>query len=369
MRKLLVLILTLAFALSLAGCGNPVATVNGQQISMKEYQQFLDDVLAIYEAQGIEITAEELPQLQSYVMEEMIYREVLRQAADELGVMPTKKEKRAYFEEQLALSYGDAKTGLNTISQLGLSEDYFLNGATVSLLQERISENLVPESTLSDEEAQALYEADINAWNTREVSHILIGPVSATEAAEGEELETDENGQPVFTDQEWAAAKARAEEIIKELDDGGDFAKLAEKESGDENTAVNGGALGAPFTREGSGYVEEFVAAAFALEKVGDYTAAPVKTVFGYHIILLTAKQDSGDMAAMLQIIKDTKLEEERTNAFNTFITEKQSAAVIERLNEETPADDGATEEDEAGDGAANEDPAAADGAADEGTP
>jgi hypothetical protein len=38
--------------------------------------------------------------------------------------------------------------------------------------------------------------------------------------------------------------------------------------------------------------VPEFETAAFALEKMGDYTLAPVKSEFGYHIIQLIAKQD-----------------------------------------------------------------------------
>ncbi len=79
-----------------------------------------------------------------------------------------------------------------------------------------------------------------------------------------------------------------AKAIIVELDAGGDFAKLA-KEKSTGPSGANGGTLG--YFGKGQ-MVPEFEVAAFALEK-GTYTKTPVKTQFGYHIIL---KQDERDV-------------------------------------------------------------------------
>lgn len=77
-----------------------------------------------------------------------------------------------------------------------------------------------------------------------------------------------------------------AKAIIKELDGGKDFATLAKEKSTDPNKD-DGGDLGY-FTKDRM--VPEFSEAAFRLEK-GKYTTTPVKSQFGYHVILLEDKR------------------------------------------------------------------------------
>lgn len=77
-----------------------------------------------------------------------------------------------------------------------------------------------------------------------------------------------------------------AREVIAELDDGADFAKLAaEKSTGP--SAAQGGDLG--WFQAGQ-MVPEFSDAAYALEP-GTYTKDPVKSQFGWHVILLEDKR------------------------------------------------------------------------------
>ncbi len=80
--------------------------------------------------------------------------------------------------------------------------------------------------------------------------------------------------------------EAKAKEIILELDGGADFAETAKKHSTGPS-GENGGELG--WFDQGA-MVPEFSAAAAELE-VGKYSAVPVKTQFGYHIIKLTDKR------------------------------------------------------------------------------
>ena len=79
-----------------------------------------------------------------------------------------------------------------------------------------------------------------------------------------------------------------AKAIIAELDAGKDFAELAKAKSTGPSGA-NGGTLG--FFGKGQ-MVPEFEAAAFALEK-GAHSKTPVKTQFGWHIILKQDERDS----------------------------------------------------------------------------
>ncbi len=90
-----------------------------------------------------------------------------------------------------------------------------------------------------------------------------------------------------------------AKKLIAELDKGGKFAKLANKHSLDAKESQNGGDLGwfSP-----SQMVAPFSEAVAKLEK-GKYTKTPVKTQFGWHIIL---SEDSRKQAAPpLEAVKE----------------------------------------------------------------
>jgi peptidyl-prolyl cis-trans isomerase C len=80
--------------------------------------------------------------------------------------------------------------------------------------------------------------------------------------------------------------EAEAKKIIAELGDKGDFAAAAKKHSTGPS-GVKGGDLG--FFSDGM-MVPEFSNAAFAL-KAGEFTKAPVKTQFGWHIIKLEERR------------------------------------------------------------------------------
>ncbi|MCC2644304.1 MAG: peptidylprolyl isomerase [Burkholderiales bacterium] len=77
--------------------------------------------------------------------------------------------------------------------------------------------------------------------------------------------------------------ESKAKDIIAQLKKGAKFADLAKKYSIDPGSKVKGGDLG---WSDGSNYVPEFTAAIKGLEK-GKYTTTPVKSQFGYHVIML----------------------------------------------------------------------------------
>jgi peptidyl-prolyl cis-trans isomerase C len=116
------------------------------------------------------------------------------------------------------------------------------------------------DNAVSDEAVQKRYEAEVAKIVPEEevhAAHILV--------------ETEDE------------AKA----IIKQLDDGGDFAKLAEEKSKDPGSGKMGGDLG--FFTKGK-MIKEFEDAAFALEP-GKYTETPVKSQYGFHVIKSVEKR------------------------------------------------------------------------------
>lgn len=129
-----------------------------------------------------------------------------------------------------------------------------LDGAKNTLLTQADIQNFIKANPVTDAEIKAEYDSKVAGDNGTEykASHILV------------------------------KTEAEAKKLIAELDKGGDFAKLANKNSLDAKDSQNGGDLG--WFNAGQ-MVAPFSEAVAKLEK-GKYTKTPVQTQFGYHIIL-----------------------------------------------------------------------------------
>lgn len=79
-----------------------------------------------------------------------------------------------------------------------------------------------------------------------------------------------------------AEAKSKADDLLRQLKNGADFAELAAANSADQSNAGNGGDLG--WFGENGSFVQPFKDAVFAHTGTG-LLSEPVETSFGYHII------------------------------------------------------------------------------------
>ena len=167
---------------------------------------------------------------------------------------------------------------------------------------------------VTDAEVQAYYNAHQDQYQVKEqvkVRHILIAVPSGADA------KTD------------AAAKAKAEDILKQIKAGGNFADLAAKNSDDPGSKVQGGELG--FLDRGK-TVPEFDKAAFTLAP--GQTSDVIKTQFGYHILQVEEKK-----TAHLRPVAEVKpeivpvLEQQKSGvAMQNFATQLAASAKSEGL-------------------------------------
>lgn len=218
--------------------------------------------------------------------------------ADKIVEKEVAKEKIKVTEEEIQEeldatieSYGGeeayaAALESSSMTEEDMKEDIKIYLQTVKLLEPRIE--------ITNEEISTYFDENKDTFATSEqveASHILV-----------EDEET-------------------ANEVIKKLEAGGDFAELAKEYSTDTASAENGGELGFFGTGE---MTEEFETAAFAM-KVGE-TSDPVKTDYGYHIIKVTDKQEAkeANLEDSTDGIRETLMQEKLSSEYTTWLEEKQ---------------------------------------------
>jgi peptidyl-prolyl cis-trans isomerase D len=177
-------------------------------------------------------------------------------SADELRktVNPVDSELQAFFK-QSAAKYATAIPEARKIQYVAFDPSNLPGG----------------KPQVSDADVQAYYNAHQDQYQVKEqvkVRHILIAVPS------GADGKTD------------AAAKAKAEDLLKQIKSGGNFADLASKNSDDPGSKVQGGELG--WLDRGK-TVPEFDKAAFTLSP--GQTSDVIKTQFGYHILQVEEKK------------------------------------------------------------------------------
>ena len=118
-----------------------------------------------------------------------------------------------------------------------------------------------------------------------------------------------------------------AKAIIVQLDGGADFSAIAKEKSKDPGSGSKGGDLGYFVAGQ---MVPEFSEAAFKLEK-GQYSKTPVKSQFGWHIILLDDKRDK--QPPTMEEARST-IEQILSNETVTgYVDGLRKSATVERFN------------------------------------
>ncbi|MDQ0205310.1 peptidylprolyl isomerase [Alkalicoccobacillus murimartini] len=250
MKKMFVAFAGLACLTVFTACNNETApddavvTINGTDITEAEFVESLKD------------------QAGDQNLLSMIQLQLLKEKADDIGI--TDEELEAEIEE-LKTNFGveEDEDLFNTItaqtqgqievdSRDELIDDYIKPQLVITKLSAEGVE-------VTEEDKEAFYEENQDSFGTQvQARHILV-----------EDIET-------------------AEDLEAQLEDGADFAELAEENSTDPGSAANGGEL--PLFGEGE-MVPEFEEAAFSLDI--DEISEPIESTHGFHIIQVMDRLDS----------------------------------------------------------------------------
>jgi foldase protein PrsA len=215
----------------------PVANSGRAIVTNGELQQWVYSSRQFASKNNMEVPAD----LAQKVTQELANYKIVSQEADQMGIRLTNKE----VEEKFMISIegiGSIEQARDFIKQMyGLSLEQFKNMIRPMILMEKVREE---------------------KFVRIKVRHILI---------------KDEG---------------KAKEVLEEVKGGGNFEEIAKNKSEDEGSKENGGLLAeGEFLYKGSGLVDEFEKAAFALKK--GQVSELVKTEFGYHIIKAEDRQGS----------------------------------------------------------------------------
>ncbi len=217
-------------------------------------------------------------------------------------INPTDAELQAFFTKNAA-RYVHAVPEQRTITYFAFTADQAPGG--------------VPQVT--PQEIQQYYTAHQSEYSVPEQArarHILIKVDSGADA------KTD------------AAAKAKAESILKQLQGGASFADLAKKNSDDPGSKDSGGELG--FAQRGR-MVPEFDKAIFS-QPIGQYSI--VKTQYGYHIVQVEERQaaHAQTLAEVTPTIQATLARQKSAQAQETYARDLTSEAIKNGLQKTAEA-------------------------------
>ena len=287
-------------AVLFTGCslksGEAIIKVNDQVITQGQFDKEFDKQAGngIAKALGIDVKDDKNSFLylliKDRVINELVVKSLLDQEIQKRGIKVTNKDVDDALKE--IVDKLGSKEQLNALlKQHGLTNAEFKSDLKEEVKMKKLAREL-GSSKVSDAEAKKFYDTNTDKFQHPDrvrASHILISvnPQEITEVIKSDpnNKNLDEAAIKAKVEEEIKAKEAKANQLLAEAKkDMTQFAKLAKENSEDTATASKGGDLGFFAAKE---MVPEFSKAAFSM-KPNTISDKPVKTQFGYHIIMVT---------------------------------------------------------------------------------
>jgi len=266
-----------------------VAEINNEKVYEKDLQKELD--LALF-LRGIPDSYRSQIS-ESMMLNQTIIKTLLYQDAVKEGYSITKADSLKLFEDALTkngMTIDDFKTAIQNKS---FDYDYLIeSNRKTRVVSKFVNDTLFKSISLAKDEALQYYNENMDLFK----------------------VDTRIRLSQIFVN-----TSKDADEVIKELDSGKDFAELAKEKSLGES-ASKGGDLG--YLTKGM-MIPEFEDVAFNLTNIGDYNKVPIKSKYGYHILKLTAREEA----------RQKSFEEVKADLENALLLKKQNEKLKEYIN------------------------------------
>lgn len=253
--------------------GDPViAKGKGFEIKRSELDQVMTGIKSAAAARGQSVPPAQLSQIEGQLLSRLIQVQVLLQkatAADKSnGVQKADQQLKALQERAGSQEVLDRQLKAVGMTQADLRAKVVQESTAQAVLARDLN------VSVTDAEVKKFYDdhpADFEQPEMAHVRHILLMTMDPVTRA------------PLTADQQKAKQK-QAEDLLKRVRGGADFAALAKQYSEDPGSKDNGG----EYTFPRGQMVPEFEAAAFSLGT--NQVSEVITTQFGYHIIKLYEK-------------------------------------------------------------------------------
>jgi peptidyl-prolyl cis-trans isomerase C len=249
-----------------------VAKVNGQEIHKAELMQRAQMIELTLARQGRRVTPSAT--FFQQVLNDLVSVVLLQQEARAQGLSATEQEVQQQIEAQKR-TFPNEQAYQQALAQTGLREATLRKqiGDQIAL-KKFVRAKVTQGVTVSDQATREFYDKNQDKIRQPErvhLRHILLPVPRGAAPADKQKV------------------RQQAEDLLKRLEAGEDFAKLAQESSQDQGSRQRGGDLG--WVARGE-TVPSFETAAFALTKPNDVSPV-VESPFGYHIIQLLERQQA----------------------------------------------------------------------------
>lgn len=317
---------------------NAIITINSEPITQTQYKKEFDNIARNPMLANMGVDLKNNPESPLYLMlkdrvvNELIIKNLLDQDIKKRKIKVSSEEINK--ELRTIIDQIGSKDKFNEIlRQNGISSSQFKNDIETELKIKKLIDE-VKKVNISDKEAEKFYKANINTFKHPQrvkASHILI----AANKDEIRALIMSDNSNKNLTQaqidekvkEDLAKKYDRAKKLLNEVKYAPTkFAQVARENSDDPGSAAKGGDLGY-FTKEQM--VEDFSKAAFETKPstVSDIVVTP----FGYHIIMVTDRQEAGT-ESFEKVKADIKLfleQQEKINVLQSHIENLRNNADI----------------------------------------
>ena len=287
-KKIIYITGILMLSVLVTGCGKEIAVKNGSKVAVSTKTEKYT-ATEYYN----QIKSENISTLVDMIDKDLLYKKYKTDSEETDSINKQIEQIKSYYGSEESTYESMLKQYFGVDSEKELKEKLKLEYKRNLAVKDYIKKNI------KDSEIKKYYNEKV--FGEVKASHILVS-INVKDKATDEEKKAAEE-----------KALKKANKIIKELDSGKKFATLAKKYSDDKANSENGGDLGYFSLDE---MVSEFSDAVKALKK-NEYTKEPVKTEYGYHIILKTGEKDKAKLKAVkndiVEKIQEQKLKDDPT--------------------------------------------------------